>query len=272
MRRRWFSYLLYLQVCLCALAVSTLAQTFGTLRVNEAATRVALVKGQSSVALAVESHAARPFTAQIKLELLDPQDKVVTESRRRELIKPGASIVSVFLPITNAPRKDANPRQLLWYRVRYRLTPLADPPDPAAPAAVAAASVINDAPVATAAPATVEGIVSLSEITPDLFELRVAAAERASAGQLYPVRVRALHPLNSRPVREVAITAEISIDDGDGITLKRAATTDKDGYASFDFELPSRIEDDDADLSIKAQRGDVRKGEGNEATRSCSTT
>jgi hypothetical protein len=245
MRRRWLSLLLCLQVCLCALAVSSLAlaQSPSAVRVNEAATRILLGEGQSKVALAVENYDKQPVLAHIKLELLDPRDKVVARTQRRETLKPGARVVSAFLPVANFTSKGQDNRQLLWYRLRYEIAP-----------AVADAMRLADSPPSV-------GIISISEITPDLFELRVAAASRANAGQPYRVRVRATHPLTSRPVRGVEVTTEIEFDGigegADDVVLKSSGTTNAEGYVTLDFKLPPRITDDEGDIKVTGRRGDV---------------
>ncbi|HYP00335.1 MAG TPA: MG2 domain-containing protein [Pyrinomonadaceae bacterium] len=245
MRRRWLSLLLCLQVCLCALAVSSLAlaQSPSAVRVNEAATRILLGEGHSKIALAVENYDDRPVLAHITLELLDPRDKVVARTQRRETLQPRASVVAAFLPVSNLARAGEDRRQLLWYRLRYEIAP-----------SVADALRLVDSPPS-------KGIISLSEITPDLFELRVSAASRADAGQLYRVRVRATHPLTSRPVGGVAIAAAIEFDapeaEQDNVVLKLSGTTNAEGYATLDFKLPPRIADDDGELTVTGRRGDV---------------
>jgi hypothetical protein len=247
MRRRWLSLLPCLQVCLCALAVASLvatAQTF-SLRVNEAATRISLAEGGGKISLAVENNTRSGAPAHIKLELLDPHDKVVARAQRRETLKPGASVVAAFLPVSNLTRPGADIKQLLWYRLRYEI----------APAAAAEAS--TDAEASTLA----AGIISLSEITPDLFELNVAAASKANAGQLYRVRVRATHPLSSRPVGGVEVAAQVVFDGDDEAgqdgALRLSGATNKDGYATFDFNLPERIETGEGEIKVTGRRGDL---------------
>lgn len=250
MRRRWLSLLPCLQVCLCALAVATLVnavtQTFA-LRVNEATTRITLVEGQGKVSLAVENDTGRSAPAHVLLELLDPHDKVIARTQRRETLKPGVNVVAAFLPVSNLTRPGADVSPLLWYRLRYEVTTATD----------AAAA-------ATTATPRAAGIISLSEITPDLFELRVAAASKANEGQLYRVRVRATHPLSWRPVRGVEIAAEVVFDEDDkddeedeSNALKLTGTTDKDGYATLDFKFPDRIKTDEGEIKVTARRGDV---------------
>jgi hypothetical protein len=234
-------------VCLCALAATTLvnavAQTF-SLRVDEAATRISLAEGHSKISLAVENRAGTSVPAHIKLELLDTHDKVVARTQRRETLKHGANVVAAFLPLSNIARPGGGDTgQLLWYRLRYAIVP--------------AAAAGTNAEAATLA----AGIISLSEITPDLFELRVSAASRIIGGQLYRVRVRATHPLSSRPVRGVEIAAEVSFDesdeDGESGALRLSGVTDGDGYVTLDFKLPTRIEAQECEIKVTGRRGDV---------------
>jgi hypothetical protein len=231
----------------CAFAVATLvhsvaAQTL-SVRVNETASRVSFGEGSCKISLAVENSAGRSAPAHFKLELLDTHDKVAARTQRRETLRPGANPVSALLPFPDFARSGEDIRNLLWYRLRYEITPgdMADNNDAATP---------------------VKGIISFSEITPDLFELRVAAAEKASEGQLYRVRVRATHPLTSRPVRGVEITGEVSLDeDADEEAKKRplklSATTGADGYCTLDFKLPARIVTDEGEIKVTGRRGEV---------------
>jgi len=205
-------------VCLCALAVSTLAQSPAALRVNEAASAISLAGGQSKIALAVENDAGRAVLAQITLELLDPLDKVVARTHRRETLKPGASVVAAFLPVSNFTRKGEDIKQLLWYRLRYEIAPF----------------VTDTVRLVDSSPS--QGIISLSEITPDLFELRVSAASKANAGEMYRVRVYATHPLTSRPVRGVNVSGVVSFEETDETRrLKLSGTTGGDGFVTLDF-------------------------------------
>lgn len=47
----------------------------------------------------------------------------------------------------------------------------------------------------------------------DMFELHVIASDFAVPGKLYRAQVRALHPVNVRPVTGVRITSELKIGD-----------------------------------------------------------
>jgi hypothetical protein len=84
-----------------------------------------------------------------------------------------------------------------------------------------------------------EGIVSLSEITPELFEIRVATPELVREGGRYQARVQTIHPLTRRPVAGVRVDGELTLEDNPNRSMKIRAsgTTDSIGYARLDFTL-----------------------------------
>lgn len=201
------------------------------LRVNEAETRVQLREGKTEVALAVENLMANPLRARIELAWLDPQDRVTAHTERREVIAPGSGKIIVPLPLlVDSKHQD----ETLWYRLRYRLAPA-------------------DATGKAFAPAS--GVISLSEITPDIFELRVIASEYPFAGKPYRAHVRALHPITSRVVSGVKINAELKFDNDREDSFKASTLTNAQGYAVLDFNLPRDLIAEDGTLEIKAARG-----------------
>ncbi len=259
MIRRWLSLLLCLHVCLGPANVSAAtAQTRtrpaaavsarpATLRVDEATTRVSLEEGRIKVSLVVSNATRRELGASVALELLDTNDSVVARDERFVLLRAGVNSVPAHLPLSaSRPRGDER-HALLWHRLRYRVAPRVTPLSESAAATPAGRD---------AAPRTAEGVVSLSEITPDLFELRVAAPRRASEGQSYRVRARTVHPVSARPVGGARVTAVLGFDD-DGKTpsLTSAATTNSDGYAAIDFQLPARVTDKEVDVKVTARLG-----------------
>jgi hypothetical protein len=232
MYRRWM-----LTLMLCGLGACLFAANFSAastaLRVNEAATRVRLSDEQARVSLALENPAGRSFTAHIQLDLFDPQNHVRARAERRETIRPGAGAVVIPLPLRLAEATQAERSELLWYRLRYRVCPL------------------------TSDAAPVEGIISLSEITPDLFELRLIASEHPVAGRRYRAYARAAHPLTARPIAGVQVAAELSFDNEQkSASLKAAGVTDAGGYAALDFDLPRALDVHDGELKVTARHGD----------------
>ncbi|MFN7946532.1 MAG: MG2 domain-containing protein [Blastocatellia bacterium] len=237
MHRRWIFSLtlgcLVLLAVLSATLISSVTSAAGvSLRVNETATRVRWREGKTEVALAVENLTARDLPVRISLEWLDPRDFVRSRAERREMLRPGAGqpVIPLSLPFE---LNDHHP-ETLWYRVRYRLTP--------------------DSSAAQSAP--LEGLISLSTIAPDIFELRVIASEYPLAGKTYRAHARALHPVTSRPVRDVQVTAELKFDNERKTSFKTSGLTDAQGYATLEFNLPRELDAHDGELAITAVRGD----------------
>ncbi len=234
-RRRWVLLLL----CLSAspLLFSEITDASATLRVDEAATRFIFEPGRTGAALGVLNPTGREVVALVRVELLDPQGSVRAEAALRETI--GRGTTTLFVPVAFRP-SDLDPgvlRQLLWYRLRYTLTPQTPADDGA----------------------QTSGVVSLSAITPGLFELRVSASNYAREGSRYRARARATHPLSGDPVEGVAVEAQIEMDDDEGhaVVLKASGLTDREGYVTLDFELPPKISADSAELKVTGRRGDL---------------
>ncbi len=189
MRRRWIGLLGvatlgFVSVHLCVAGVA--------LCVNEAATRIRLHDDRIEVSLAVENPWGRPLAAHIHLELLDPQDRVRAGVERDQTIPPGSSTTVIPLALAASRLKQEDKRQILWYRMRYRVTP-----DPSAKVPVEPG----------------EGLLAVAEITSDVFDLHVVGLGYVNEGGRYRARVRATHPVTSRPVVGVAVEAELDLVD-----------------------------------------------------------
>jgi hypothetical protein len=205
------------------------------LTVDEATTRVDLHEGQSNVSLAIQNPSAQEFAAHVRCELLDPQDKVRASIERDEWIKSGAAMLHLSL---SPSFKGANQEELekfLWYRLRYSVTPVSDGSAPVAPA---------------------EGFISLSQITPSFFELRVIASSLASSGANYTARVRATHPVLLHPVGGVSVVAKMDFETEDAAIITATGTTDADGYAALNFTLPREVRSEEAELKLFARLDD----------------
>jgi hypothetical protein len=220
---------LLLLCLLLSLSLIRLSAAGSGLRIDEQATRARFTGGKAVISLAVENSSGRKIVARLILELLDPLDRIRAALSRDVEIGTGPSSISLELPLAEA--SEENNTEILWYRLHYQLRP-------AGP---------------TVAPA--DGIISLSEIAPDIFELRVAASEYAREGMRYRACVRALHPATRRPVSDVAVEGKIELGDEDK-TLKAGGVTDAEGYAALDFELPGEIGPDPLNIKITARRGD----------------
>lgn len=187
MVRRSAPILLGLVVCLLFAVNPSGASS--ALRLDESRIRVSLEEAQTRVSLEVESGEPRPFGARVTLTLLDPRDKVRAEASSDVSVRPGKNSLSVPIKLPYSELLEAERRQFHWYRLRYRV-----------------------APEGGSSVAAVEGTVSISEVTPDLFELRVVTSRRTSAGSQLRTRVRTFNPVTNRPVKGVEVAGELKFD------------------------------------------------------------
>src|SRR6266404_239977 len=175
MSRKWLLFSFCLSVLL---TLAPLSRAGLTLSVNEAATRVLFEEQDTSVLLAVENSLGRRVDAHLKLELIDTDGAVRATAERDYQIKPGANALAIPIALWLSGKPVTHTRELLWYRLRYRIT--------------------------STVPSQFDqlaGLISLSEITPDIFALSVATQRNAQEGAAYRVRLRAAHPLTSRDRR-----------------------------------------------------------------------
>jgi A-macroglobulin complement component/carboxypeptidase family protein/alpha-2-macroglobulin family protein/MG2 domain-containing protein/A-macroglobulin receptor/macroglobulin-like protein len=230
MSRKWLLFSFCLSVLL---TLAPLSRANLTLRVNESVTRVLFEEQDTRVLLAVENSLGRRVSAHLKLELVDTDGTVRAAAERDEQIKPGANTIATPIGLWLSGKAATDTRELLWYRLRYRIT--------------------------SPAPSQFEqltGLISLSEITPDIFALSVATQGKAQPGAAYRLRVRAAHPLTSRAVAGVDIGAEIKFEGARGdILLKQTARSDASGFATLDFQIPRGVEGDEGDLTVTGRRG-----------------
>ena len=218
MSRRWLLSLLCLAVLFLSLVHHTRARD--ELRVNESNSRILLDKAPAEVLLAVENPSTAKVNANVQLELLDPRNKSIARTSQIQLIARGSQTLRLSLPFTLSNSDERERNRVLWYRLHYRLSP-------------------QESPAETLA----DGIISISEMTPEVFELQVSAAQTVREGNRYHVRVQATHPITHNPAPNVRIDAHLTLEGDDDKTVKLSASksTDAKGHALLDFELPPRF-------------------------------
>jgi MG2 domain/Alpha-2-macroglobulin bait region domain len=208
------------------------------LSVNEKGCRLNFEEEQVKAIIAVENKSSKALPVTIKLELLDQSDHVRYNTARDETIKSGSS--SLSFDLTKLEFKDvAFSDDKLWWRLRYEVS----------------------SPENTT---TIQGIISASAITPDIFDLQVFASSEALVGTKYQARVRTAHPLTGSPVSNVSILAIAKHTEKEKeITSKVTAKTNQDGYAVLTFDLPKDIDEDDDDFEIEftAKKGSLEREE-----------
>ena len=217
MSRRWLLSLLCLTVLFLSLVQLTGAR--GELKVDETNSSILFEKDPAEVLLAVENPSSA-VNANVQLELLDTNDISLAKSNQVQSIAGGKQRLKLSLPFAFPNSNDRDRNLALWYRLHYRITPQESP-----------AEVLAD------------GVISLSEITPDVFELHVAAAQVVREGHRYRVHVQAAHPITKRPAEKVRIDVHVTLDgDNDKIVkLNGSSLTDAKGRAVLNLDLPPRF-------------------------------
>ncbi len=225
---------IFLTVAVCLFFIGSVYGQ-NNFRLNESATKAFIKNGAIETQLTFEN-TSKAFAANIRLEILDASDKILTQAATQENIKRGRQMLALALPFSY----EKNSNDYLWYRLRYFVAPI-DAPEKA-----------------------LSGIVSLSEITPDIFELRAAAGSQIYAGMNYQVRVRAFQPVTSRPMPQVKIKGEVELEldtdeDNDNLKLTANGVTDKNGFAILNFKIPPGANFDDGDVKITGEKNGITR-------------
>lgn len=221
---------LFLTVAVCLFSVLA-AQAQNNFRLDETRTQAFIKSDSLQIKLAFENNSGT-FPAKIRLEVLNPNDAILTQIETRETIKGGKQIIPVSLLFDYS----AKSVDYLWYRLRYTIIP---------------ENSIDKAAIG--------GIVSLSEITPEIFELRAVASEELRSDMNFRVRVRAFQPVTNAPMSNVKISGEVLLKlekagKDDKLKLEAASVTDSGGYAILDFKIPANTNLDDGDVKINGEK------------------
>ena len=225
---------IFLAVAVCLFLILTVsAQSF--LKVNEAETQSFFSQNRLQTNLAIENSAAN-FPARVRLEILDADDKILAQKETGEIVKRGRQFLQI--PLEFAQKQDAN--DLLWCRLRYEIQPE------------------NSAE-------STRGIVSLSEIMPEIFELQILTSDKVFAGMRLRAHVIAVHPLTKKPIKNVNILGELKLDLNvdaaeDELKINAVGKTNDEGFSTLDFEIPANAKlDDDGKITIKGEKNGVTR-------------
>ncbi len=202
-------------LCLATLALHGFAAR-GGLRVNESETRLSFEEGETRVALVVENDTGHQIRGHINLDLVDSYGDVRAQGQFDKLLPSGATTVVCRLALNFWTLTKDDQRRTLWYRLRY---------------SAGSAEAFDEKP-------SVSGTISISEITPDFFDLSVVTPLISEQAARYHVRGRAAHPVSSLPISGVTVEAEITTDQSGLTHPKVSEVTNEQGYAVFDFDLP----------------------------------
>lgn len=202
--------------------------------VIESESRLSIVGSEVMVSLVVESDRDRsPLFSRI--ELLDTSDTVKSTRMKRDTVLKTGKQTMEFRLLTGSLAESMKD-DITWYRVRYS---------------------IGDA----------QGIVSVSQLLRDLFELRIISSDNLFSGMSYRMRIRAVNPFSEVPAAGVAVEVNVSLDlkgeDDKKLELKGSGTTDVDGFSVIDFAIPPEAQlDDDGEIKVIGRKnGLVREAE-----------
>jgi len=220
----------------CVLTCAEFAAAQQTLRVDERAARIQFLADATKVQLPIENSSRAMLPAHLLLELLGTNGQAQVKAESDVSLRPGVNSVALSLPTLLTHGEQTPSKTLLWYRLRYTLTTTGNP---------------------VAESRLAEGIIAVGEITPDLFELHVAAPAilKGAAGSC-AIRVRAIHPVTGRPVEGVTVQASLDLGTGNGKPVQsKPALTDARGFATLDLTVDRPFDPDDAGLTVKGRKG-----------------
>src|SRR6185503_19476739 len=89
------------------------------LQINEAATKILLEDESAKVSLAIKNPSSSAVPAHVKLEIVDTENRVQAAVEQDETVRPGQSALTFLLPFSTSDKKG---QELLWYRLRYRIS------------------------------------------------------------------------------------------------------------------------------------------------------
>jgi A-macroglobulin TED domain/Alpha-2-macroglobulin family/MG2 domain/Carboxypeptidase regulatory-like domain/Macroglobulin domain MG3/A-macroglobulin receptor binding domain len=204
--------------------------------VDESKTQLQIGASDSRLKLALRGAPVGGLSVRVELELLDPKDRIVKAFSHEASLNRESGLLEIPLGAFLSELSQKEQAGVLWFRLRYRLKPAKSASDVEA----------------------VEGVLSLSEISKQPFQLKLGLPQYGVEGTRCRVHVFTSHPASGRPVRGVTVKGTLTIQEEKGEhVLTDSGLTDSSGYAALDFELPGNLEDPDAKVSVKAQLGGV---------------
>lgn len=233
---RRLSYVCLFAFCLFFI-VSQVSSAVAVLRVDEAKIKMSLLKESAEVILPVDNSSVQTYKAVITIELLAPGGSLAASAAQRVELKPNTNTVAVPLNLSYEKLEYTKQQEILWYRLHYRIT------------------------FESSNENTVEGIVSLSQLLTNFFELQINAPRKIQAGSSVRFVARTTSPLSSRPIANIPVNARLEFYDEEKLKPMNAnATTNADGYALLDFVLPRDLADEDeVKLKVTAKRGEFEQ-------------
>lgn len=186
------------------------------------------------VELPVLNPLEKPVAVKVRLEVVEPDDRVIAHAETRS--EPAAGRAAVAVPLkVRFPESGRNRDFLQRLRLRFHLDS------------------------GTAAP-PVDGVVALSRIAHEFFELDIAGPEAVRPGQRVEIRVRAKNPFSGRPVSGVTVAGRVTPD---GEPLRDLASgggvTDATGQTSLFIHIPNDLKDREVSFLAEGGFGSFRE-------------
>ncbi len=205
------------------------------LRVDESATtiRFGATGAENQLQLVIENPGS-PLRARLRLEWLDTDDRLRGRIERDERLRAGRNRLAVRFPFDFAALTQDDRREFLWYRVQYRIEP--------------ASAEQSFEPVI--------GVLTVGQISPAAFVLRLAHPAGVAAGAPLRVRVRSLHPLTEKGVAGVQLNGVATYENEDfhAVQVSAGSRTDSDGHAVLEFPLPANLHSE-VNIEITGRHG-----------------
>ena len=185
--------------------------------------------------LPLSNSSGKPFKGNVKLELLDSEDKVLSSGNSEISIDPGNLLNNLVVGESGLPTK--SPSELATYRLKYTVVPAGD-----------------------SAFAPFEGIVQLGRIMTNPYQIRTSSLGQVRPGTKYPVRVRIENPYTAHPYAGIEVVASLKLHlsdfaDEEPKPILRKAKSDAEGYAVFSFDLPPGHKYDEGEITVSVRRG-----------------
>lgn len=190
------------------------------LAVDEAMTQAFFRDNKLQILLMIES-GSQQKNAKVHLEILSVNDTLLAEFEETTTIERGKNPLA--LNISYDPAKTS--WDFMWLRLRYTIS---------------------------AAGEKQTGIISMSEIMPELYRIRASSSNNIYPGMNYIVRVKTFHPINEEQIiPNVKLDAELKIEvekaktgededsENDELKIRATGETDANGVATLEFQIPA---------------------------------
>jgi hypothetical protein len=185
--------------------------------------------------LPLSNSSGKSFKGNVKLEVLDSEDKALSSGNSEISIDPGNFLNNLVVGESGLPTK--SPSELATYRLKYTVVPAGD-----------------------SAFAPFEGIVQLGRIMTNPYQIRTSSLGQVRPGTKYPVRVRIENPYTAHPYAGIEVVASLKLHLADSADeepkpVLRKTKSDAEGYAVFSFDLPPGHKYDEGEITVSVRRG-----------------